>query len=185
MVSTSAGRLFDAVSAILGVRKASTFEGEASTTLQFLADAFSERSLAEGVDPEMAVDEVLEQYPQLLSMMETEACPVIATDALVRVLVEEKLAGRSCDMLSYWFHSILARQIVHCSRNLAKQYGSSVCALTGGVFQNQLLLRLCDEGLRKAGLKVYRHSLIPPNDGGLALGQAVAAMYHLNQEISC
>ena len=59
------------------------------------------------------------------------------------------------------------------------------CALSGGVFQNRLLLKLCDQMLREDGFTVYRHSLIPPNDGGLALGQAVFGMVYLNENKSC
>jgi len=50
--------------------------------------------------------------------------------------------------------------------------------LSGGVFQNRLLLRLCDEALQQRGFTVLKHSLVPPNDGGIALGQAIYAMYH-------
>ena len=58
--------------------------------------------------------------------------------------------------------------------------GLETVALSGGVFQNHLLLRLCDEALQQRGFTVLRHSLVPPNDGGIALGQAIYAMYHEN-----
>ena len=57
-----------------------------------------------------------------------------------------------------------------------KESGRGTVALSGGVFQNQLLLKMVDEGLQNEGFKVLRHRLVPPNDGGIALGQAVYAM---------
>ena len=60
--------------------------------------------------------------------------------------------------------------------NARKESGRGTAALSGGVFQNQLLLKMVDEGLQKEGFKVLRHRLVPPNDGGIALGQAVYAM---------
>ena len=63
---------------------------------------------------------------------------------------------------------------------IRSQTGLETVALSGGVFQNRLLLRLCDEALQQRGFTVLRHSLVPPNDGGIALGQAIYAMYHEN-----
>ena len=208
--STSAGRLFDAVSAILGVRKQSSFEGEASTTLQFRAEAFEKRLLAAGQEPEQEAARQLKGWltegafvPDIIqtekggtdpaeagksgTLSETgdsgaEAKLILPTDRLVRLLVERRLAGEDPGGLAYLFHYALADLIRAGCREASRLTGETACALSGGVFQNQLLLRLCDRMLQEDGFTVYRHSLIPPNDGGLALGQAVYGMVYLQEE---
>ena len=84
--------------------------------------------------------------------------------------------------LAYAFHVVLADQIIQGCREAQKRTGLSTVALSGGVFQNQLLVRLCAERLRSLNFKVLLHSLVPPNDGGIALGQAVAAMQKLQDQ---
>ncbi len=171
--STSAGRLFDAVSAILGIRTSLTFEGEASTSLQFAAEEWEERNGEEEKQTQLLVinEEEDEKQPARLS-----------TNLLVKEIIERKLNGESVGKLAYFFHKILADQIVEGCKMASKQTGIKTCALSGGVFQNQLLLRLCEEQLVKNKFSVLRHSLIPPNDGGIALGQAVVAMARINKE---
>ena len=78
-------------------------------------------------------------------------------------------------MLAMTFHRELARLIVRGAEAASEESGLRVCALSGGVFQNKLLLELCEGMLKKAGFKVLFHSMVPPNDGGVALGQAVVA----------
>lgn len=177
VVSTSAGRLFDAVSAILGVRLRSSFEGEASITLEFRAEAYEE-----GKNPEDLRGEVmmaLKEFEEL--MQDGEGVFWLSTDQLVRYMVEQRIAGEDAKRLAYLFHALLAELIVAGCRRAAEQTGIHTVALCGGVFQNQLLLRLCEERLQNEGMTVIRHRLLPPNDGGLALGQAVAAMAALNR----
>lgn len=170
VLSTSCGRLFDAVSAILNIKKASTFEGEASTSLQFAAERGAENPAARLPDPSAFLTMQTADDGRLLT----------ATDRLVRYIIEETLQGASKEALAYDFHFLLAKQICEAVRRISETTGVRACALTGGVFQNTLLLRLCDEELSREGFRVYRHSLTPPNDGGLALGQAAAGMYALN-----
>ena len=173
VVSTSAGRLFDAVSAILGVRKASTFEGEASTALQFAAEAW------------------LEQYPDEAESHHLTCPPperdpsgaiVLPTDSLVKDIVRAKLDGADSGMLAARFHAALANMIAKTCEAIREESGLNTCALTGGVFQNRLLTTLCAERLRAAGFRVLLHGMIPPNDGGIGAGQALAAMRHLNKQ---
>ncbi|MDO4530166.1 MAG: carbamoyltransferase HypF, partial [Lachnospiraceae bacterium] len=179
VTSTSCGRLFDAVSAILNIKKASTFEGEASTSLQFAADAF-----AEGYPSLPKYEELMGDgfdLSQFLKLKKAEDGRfLMATDELVKHMVDETLNGKPQDLLAYGFHYILAKQICGTVRTISKESGISSCALTGGCFQNSLLLKLCDDELTAGGMKVYRHSLTPPNDGGLALGQAIYGMYALS-----
>ena len=169
--STSAGRLFDAVSAVLGIRRKSTFEGEASTTLQFTAEKWSKgpgtssytaakTDLCGGCDPE-------------------SGAIIHNTEDLLMWIVGEKLAGRSAEELAWEFHQALADGIVEMCALIRKDTGIETVALSGGVFQNRLLLRMCEEGLGKQGFEVLEHSMVPPNDGGICLGQAAVAMREL------
>lgn len=158
--STSLGRLFDGVSAILGVRRASSFEGEAATALQFQA----ELGPAEGP-----------AFPEPLAP-DRDGRMILNTGALVRRLTEARLAGESPQALACRFHSALADMALAACLRAREESGVNLAALSGGCFQNKLLLELTHRRLEKAGFRVLLHSLIPPNDGGLCLGQAVYAM---------
>ena len=186
VMSTSAGRLFDGVSAILGIRKASTFEGEASMALEFAAEAY-EKKHQNAVDLQNVMDEMRKQFPlaACIDNKESESTEinkpeqvkaVLNTGALVKTIAEARLAGADTEKLAYFFHWILAEEIIAACQKAGKESGRGTAALSGGVFQNQLLLKMVDEGLQKEGFKVLRHRLVPPNDGGIALGQAVYAM---------
>ena len=186
VMSTSAGRLFDGVSAILGIRKASTFEGEASMALEFAAEAY-EKKHQNAVDLQNVMDEMRKQFPlaACIDNKESESTEinkpeqvkaVLNTGALVKTIAEARLAGADTEKLAYFFHWILAEEIIATCQKARKESGRGTAALSGGVFQNQLLLKMVDEGLQKEGFKVLRHRLVPPNDGGIALGQAVYAM---------
>ena len=186
VMSTSAGRLFDGVSAILGIRKASTFEGEASMALEFAAEAY-EKKHQNAVDLQNVMDEMRKQIPlaACIDNKKSESTEinkpeqvkaVLNTGALVKTIAEARLAGADTEKLAYFFHWILAEEIIVACQKAGKESGRGTVALSGGVFQNQLLLKMVDEGLQKEGFKVLRHRLVPPNDGGIALGQAVYAM---------
>ena len=186
VMSTSAGRLFDGVSAILGIRKASTFEGEASMALEFTAEAYEKKHQNAG-DLQHAMDEMQKQFPlaACIDNKKSESTEinkpeqvkaVLNTGALVKTIAEARLAGADTEKLAYFFHWILAEEIIVACQKAGKESGRGTVALSGGVFQNQLLLKMVDEGLQKEGFKVLRHRLVPPNDGGIALGQAVYAM---------
>lgn len=158
--STSAGRLFDAVSALLGIRRASTFEGEASMYLEFAAQKYYEEHTQELPVPAVT----------------------FSTDKLFASLLSQRLAGEDTEKLAYLFHAGLARFIAATCDHIRQQTGLHTVALSGGVFQNHLLTELTTTALQAHDFTVLRHSLIPPNDGGICLGQAVAAMYHLNRK---
>ena len=190
ILSTSAGRLFDGVSALLGIRKSSTFEGEAATALQFRAEAYAasagqESSAASSGQESSAASsgqefKIFEDFGENLPLLDlTGERIVLNTDGLWKVLLEARLAGENPDKLAYYFHRTLARQICAACFRVSEDTGLRTAALSGGVFQNRLLLDLVQSELEEAGFKVLIHSLLPPNDGGIALGQAVAAMYRL------
>ena len=183
VTSTSAGRLFDGVSAILGIRKASTFEGEASTALEFAAEEWR-RGLERELIIENAESEIRLEELTANDAVNSEADPgkiILNTCELVRHLTEARLAGEAPEKLAYEFHAELAAQIIAACEEAKRQTGIRKAALSGGVFQNRLLLELVDEGLQKKGFQVLKHSLIPPNDGGIALGQAAYGMAYLNR----
>ena len=165
--STSAGRLFDGVSAILGIRKSSTFEGEASTALQYRAEAWKT------AHPTM--DAIVVKAP------ETDAAGFLTlpTHRLVQNILTRRLAGIHPDELALEFHRQLAGMIAGAVLAAQKQTNISTAALSGGVFQNRLLLELTVELLEQMNFRVLTHSLVPPNDGGIALGQAVYGLKQL------
>ncbi|MDO4285862.1 MAG: Sua5/YciO/YrdC/YwlC family protein, partial [Eubacteriales bacterium] len=193
--STSAGRLFDAVSAILGIRLSSTYEGEAACFLQFAAQRYERENPRQAAQiaresrgqesgcfeaDGAAAQEVraggADRYPEQESRG-AEDLFTLGTGGIVRRMTEGRLAGEDTGELAYRFHCLFAEQIAEGCLRCAKQTGLSVCALSGGVFQNTLLLMKTEAALTRAGLRVLRHHLIPANDGGIALGQAAAAMY--------
>ena len=147
--STSAGRLFDAVAAVLGVCKVSSYEGEAAMRLQ----ACAERS-----DKKFRAD-------------------FATTAELFDELLRLRLDGEDVCDLARLFHEGLAELTAQTCEELSHRAGIKVVALSGGVFQNSLLTSLTVDGLRRrGGLKVLRHTLIPANDGGLCIGQAIHAI---------
>ena len=174
VMSTSAGRLFDAVSAILGIRRQSSFEGEASTALQFAAEAFEQKN-------ESVKNETWSKMQSVI--LESEGRCILNTEGLVQLIVEKKLQGAGSGALAYLFHQTLAEQIVAVCMEARKSSGRNKVALSGGVFQNRLLLRLTEERLGQEGFEVLRHHMIPPNDGGIAIGQAAYGMNRLQKEI--
>lgn len=163
--STSAGRLFDAASAVLGIRRFSTFEGEASMALQFAAEKFSREPFG-----------IYEPMEKLTA--EKEGRIMLCTQALIKRLCQGMQNGEDKNRLSYEFHSLLADMTAQACRTISERTGIKVCALSGGVFQNKLLLKMLKCRLEKMGLRVLIHSLVPANDGGIALGQA----FYLNEE---
>ena len=172
VMSTSAGRLFDAVSAILGIQRQSSFEGEASTALQFAAEAYEQKQTFELSEKQNIRQGVI---------VDSEGCCILNTEALVQHIVEAKLQGADSGALAYLFHQTLTEQIVAACIEARKSSGRKKVALSGGVFQNRLLLRLTEERLTQEGFEVLRHHMIPPNDGGIAIGQAAYGMHWLQK----
>ena len=179
--STSAGRLFDAVSAVTGIRKEATYEGEMSVTLMYRAQAFLEAAMA--ADPRQIENlraEIREHGDRQSNMADGEI--ILPTERLFRRIVDMTLRGEDAGKTAYCFHVGLAEQIVSAVKEARERTGITAAALSGGVFQNLLLLELVDSRLEEEGIQVLRHSLVPPNDGGIALGQALAAMEYLNRK---
>ena len=166
VVSTSAGRLFDAVSAICGICRHSTFEGEASMALEFAAERY-EKTVPECRNVESTADQTIKKE---------EGRRILPTDEIVRRITLGKLRGEEPDSLAWLFHKMLADQIISACAEIREEKGIRAAALSGGCFQNRLLLDMVKRGLEAEGFDVLIHHLVPPNDGGIALGQAAAAV---------
>ncbi len=163
--TTSMGRLFDAVSSLLGVRHQVSFEAQAAIELE----AAAERALTTGGGAET--------FPRFCVRRGgvMDAAPVLGQ------LAEGVRAQRPVDELALAFHHAVADVVLRACLLAAVPRGISVVGLTGGVFQNAVLLRLCRQRLRWAGFDVISHHVVPPNDGGLALGQAAVAALTLSK----
>ena len=155
--STSCGRLFDAVSAVLGIRRTSTFEGHAAMTLQFAAERSEDM-----------------EVPDIQYLRDDHGRKIVATDTIVRYIIDEKLRGQDADILAKQFHIMLAEGVARCALDVAGNIDTF--ALSGGCFQNKLLLTEVKKRLENEGKKVLIHSVVPTNDGGVALGQALFGM---------
>ena len=171
VVSTSVGRLFDAVSAILGFRRQSSFEGEASMALEFAAEAYEQYNLQK------------QKGNQDHLLYKEDGRLILNTQMLVQKITEAKLQGADSGRLAYLFHQTLAEQITAACMEARNVSGRQKVALSGGVFQNRLLLRLTEERLMEEGFEVLRHRMVPPNDGGIAIGQAAYGMWKLFRAI--
>jgi len=155
-LTSSCGRLFDAVASILGLRQVVSFEGQAAMELEMLADPG--QSIA---------------YPCPLSCQDGQ---IICDPAeMVASIVKDHLSGVGANRIAGRFHLSLAIMVEEVCAQLRQQTGLKQVVLSGGVFQNCLLTEMVVSRLEKSGLAVLTHSLVPPNDGGLALGQAVVA----------
>ncbi len=153
--TSSVGRLFDAVSALLGVRDVVTYEGQAAIELEHLADPSETGSYATGISDE----------------------PVARVDVggLVRALASDLANGVGVPVLAARFHNALADSVLAVCGRLRESSGLTTVALSGGVFQNSLLLSRCLDRLEDDGFSVLTHREVPCNDGGLSLGQAAVA----------
>lgn len=154
-LTSSAGRLFDAVSALLGVRDVVTYEGQAAIELEHVADPAETGS-----------------YPVPVS----DGPPAqVEVASLVRAVAQDLLAGTPVPAVAARFHNALADVVLDVCSRLREVHQLQVVALSGGVFQNALLLTRCLDRLEGAGFQVLTHRQVPPNDGGISLGQAAVA----------
>ena len=154
--TTSAGRLFDAVAAMLGVRDRVTYEGQAAIELEQIAD-----------------EAPAAPYPASIRRREG-AFEIVGAD-VVRAVAEDLLDGVAAGPIAARFHESVARLILDGCRLARERSALTTVALSGGVFQNVRLLVRAGELLAADGFRVLRHRRVPPNDGGISLGQAVVA----------
>ncbi len=116
-----------------------------------------------------------------MRLPEREGRIIVETPDIVRGVVEDLLVGTRTEQIGSRFHATLADVIVRACGHVRERSGLERVALSGGVFQNILLLRHAVDGLRRSGFRVYTHRQVPPNDGGLALGQAAIAARTLRE----
>jgi hydrogenase maturation protein HypF len=155
-VTSSAGRLFDAVAALVGLRQKARFEAQAAMMLEY------------------AVDETItDAYP--LPILKSQPL-VLDWGPLLEALLADLRQGVSVGVMAARFHNALVEGIVAVAQTL----GVERAALSGGCFQNRILLERAYHRLTEAGIRVYVHQRIPPNDGGIALGQVAVAARKLD-----
>jgi hydrogenase maturation protein HypF len=161
-LTSSAGRLFDAVAAVLGIRDAINYEGQAAIELEQRADLTEHGT-----------------YPAAVT--EGPTLQLHGVD-LVRAAVNDLRAGVAAETIATRFHHGVADAIVRVCLMLRDSTGVGVAALSGGVFQNVLLLERTVAGLERTGFRVLTHSRVPPNDAGISLGQVAIAAASLRTE---
>jgi hydrogenase maturation protein HypF len=155
-LTSSAGRLFDAVAALLGVRDTVAYEGQAAIELEQLADPAETELFRASIE------------------QKDDGFEIRGTD-LVRAVVEALLHQENPAAIAARFHNGMAEAILQGCQIMRERSGLTTVALSGGVFQNLLLLGRTVDRLEVQGFRVLRHRQVPPNDGGISLGQAVIA----------
>jgi hydrogenase maturation protein HypF len=159
-LTSSAGRLFDAVSALAGVRGEIDYEAQAAIELEMVAP--------DGVDEP-------ESYP--FSIVGEGGTGVVKLRELLSAVVRDVRNQTPVPVVSLKFHNTMAEIIAEMCKLVAKERGINQVALSGGAFQNRLLLKLATVALQREGFEVLTHHLVPANDGGISLGQAVVANF--------
>ncbi len=154
-LTSSAGRLFDAVAALLGVRDRISYEGQAAIELEQLADPAAHGGYRAAIDRGGVL--------------------TASGSDLVRAAADDMMSGTGRDVVAARFHHGVAALITGCAAELRSRTGLRTVALSGGVFQNMLLATAVTTLLEARGFTVLTHSRVPCNDGGISLGQAVAA----------
>ncbi|HQZ96853.1 MAG TPA: carbamoyltransferase HypF [Pyrinomonadaceae bacterium] len=159
-MTSSVGRLFDAVSSIIGLRQTVRFEGQAAMELEFAISA---------LHPD-------ERYDCSLTTGE-DGCLVVDWGRAISDIIADTQSGVCRALISARFHNMLVETII----SVAKRVGENAVALSGGCFQNKYLLERAVDRLREEGFRPYWHQRVPTNDGGIALGQTIAAARYVRQ----
>jgi len=166
--ASSMGRLFDAVSALLGLCEENTFEGQAAVALEVAARKASGR---------------LPGYDWKLHQQDSQL--IADPQPLIRSIIDDLQQGRPVAEIARRFHRSAAELAVLVCRRIRQQSGLDRVALTGGSFQNAILGEETADLLRRDGFQVLIHRQVPPNDGGVALGQAAVAAFLQGGGRSC
>ncbi|MDL1983111.1 MAG: carbamoyltransferase HypF [Deltaproteobacteria bacterium] len=154
-LTSSLGRLFDGIAAIIGIRNNVSFEGQAAMELEMLADSNSD----DIYNYEWLPDDTYK----------------VLTQPIVCGVVKDMKAGIHSSRISSKFHMTLVKLFSELCEVIRKENGLNRIVLSGGVFQNSILLRGLIKALEEKRFEVYTHSKVPTNDGGISLGQAVVA----------
>ncbi|KPJ62422.1 MAG: hypothetical protein AMS15_04055 [Planctomycetes bacterium DG_23] len=154
--TSSLGRLFDAVSALLGICERATFEGQPAMELE---GAISKR-ITDSYDYEIRSEDG--QF-------------IVDTRKIIKGVVSDLIGGEEASAIACKFHNTVVNFSLDVCLELREAQGINEVALSGGCFQNEYLSEELVRGLKEKGFVVYEHSQVPPNDGGISLGQAVIA----------
>ncbi|WP_369204000.1 carbamoyltransferase HypF [Streptomyces sp. PU-14G] len=161
--TSSMGRLFDAVSALIGVCRHAGYEAQAAIELEAAAAACSA--------PDPGAYAFALRSP-------TGGGPLLADPGpLLAAVVADLRAGAARELMAARFHAAVTALVLRACAAVRERHGVETVALTGGVFANALLSEACARGLRGDGFTVLRHRIVPPGDGGLALGQLLVAAH--------
>jgi hydrogenase maturation protein HypF len=161
VMTSSCGRLFDAVAVIIGLRNEVNFEGQAAIELEGITQPG-----------------ITEQYR--FDLHGTDPLQVDMRPA-IESIVGDVRSSVAKGVIASRFHNTLASVIVEVCRRIRTSTALDRVCLSGGTFQNMYLLERSLAGLQHAGFQVFFHSQVPPNDGGISLGQAVIANEMLTQ----
>jgi hydrogenase maturation protein HypF len=160
-LTSSMGRLFDAVSALIGLRSRINYEAQAAIELEALVE--------DGDDG---------GYPFVVKGGVVDPSPMF------QAILEDLRARKSKGWISGRFHRGVAEMVLEVSLRLRDRHGIRDVVLSGGVWQNMILLRMAIDLLREAGFKTYVHREVPTNDGGISLGQAVIAAHSVRASVA-
>ncbi|WP_223475574.1 carbamoyltransferase HypF [Oricola indica] len=170
-LSSSCGRLFDAAAALVGLcPERQDYEGQAAILFEA------------ALDPAAMDEEAGYAYPFAIAPRGEKGLPQIDPAAVWRAMLGDLASGTPVGIISARFHRGLAKAIIAMAKQLATGTEIGTVALSGGCFQNAILLTLVEDGLKDAGLHVISHSKVPANDGGLSLGQAAVAVAMLSEQ---
>jgi len=153
--TSSLGRLFDGVAALAGIRHQVSFEGQAAMELEGMAESTTD------------------SYP--FEWQNTGGSYVIRPEQIIHSIVEDLITGVPIEMVAGRFHATLIRMFTELTIRISRDRGINRVVLSGGVFQNARLLTGLTDALYARGLTVYTHNVLPANDGGICLGQAIVA----------
>ncbi len=163
-LSSSCGRLFDAVAALINLRHEVNYEAQAAVEL------------------EMCRDEAAAGQPYPFGLSEAGDHLQIDSRPLFRAIVEDLLRGAAAGKISQRFHDGLVEALAGIARILRKRTSLNTVCLSGGTFQNACLAKGLEHQLQSEGFEVYTHSQVPAGDGGISLGQAVVAAHRVGSE---
>ncbi len=163
-LTSSCGRLFDAVSALLNIRGEIQYDSQAAIELEMMA---------------WKCDKELDTYP--ISWKENNGIRIIGVEEMFLAMIQDILGKIPTPVISARFHNTIARMIYIMCQSISIETGIKQVVLTGGVFQNRYLLKIVSKLLKSSGFVVSTHRQVPCNDGGISLGQAVIGGYMLKK----
>ncbi|HCE67199.1 MAG: carbamoyltransferase HypF [Geobacteraceae bacterium GWC2_55_20] len=192
-LTSSCGRLFDAVAALLNIRHFVSYDGQAAIELEALAETAwnyesAKSPLIKGDSGGFASDTKIKFPPSPLCQrgeysyaisLHSDSPLQLDFSALFPEILADMQAGVQASVIAYRFHVTVASSVVEACLRISESTGLDRVLLSGGVFQNRLLSEMVYTSLASQGFNVFTHRLVPPNDGGIALGQAAIAAHAL------